>query len=166
MFRLVDETDDETPQPGKTPTVQISKNGGAFANATNAAVGISDGFYYVELTATELNTDGPLGFIAYATGTNIFADIHQVYTHFLSGAEVNRIADIVLRRTLANVEGASFGDALSFRSLYGAVASLVNKSDVSGSTARYYRSDDSTLLGQQTITTDENAVPVVGLDTV
>jgi hypothetical protein len=166
MFRLVNATDDETPETGKTATVQISKNGGTFANATNAAVEMAQGFYYVDLTTTETNTDGPLGFVASAPGTNIFADIHQVYTHLLTTTEINRVADIILRRTQANVEGSSFGDALSFRSLYGAAAALVNKTDVSGSTLRVYRSDDTTILGQQAITTDVNAVPVVGLDTV
>lgn len=60
-IHLVDATDGITPETGVTGTPQISKNGGAFANTTNALVEVGNGLYYVELTATELDA---LGFIA------------------------------------------------------------------------------------------------------
>lgn len=78
---MVDSTDDETAETGLTPTVQISKNGGAFAAATNAAVEVGNGWYYVALTATETNTDGPLLVRATGTGSDEFRDYHQVYTN-------------------------------------------------------------------------------------
>ena len=48
-------SDHLTPATGKTVTVQISKDGGAFAGATNAAAEIAAGFYKVVLTAAEMN---------------------------------------------------------------------------------------------------------------
>lgn len=55
-FKMVDETD-YTPLSGLTVTTVISVDGGSFAATTNSAVEISDGWYYVELTATETDYD-------------------------------------------------------------------------------------------------------------
>lgn len=58
-IHLVDATDGITPETGEaTGQPQISKNGGAFANTTATLTAIGNGAYYVELTATELNTVG------------------------------------------------------------------------------------------------------------
>jgi len=78
VFLLVDSDDDKTALTGASPTVTISKNGGAFAAATNAVSEISGGFYKVTLTATETNTTGPLAVVATATGADVWRDIHQV----------------------------------------------------------------------------------------
>jgi len=64
-FELVDATDGYTAEPGLTfsgAEIQVSKVGGAFANATNVAAATqqSDGSYYVELAAAELDTLGAL----------------------------------------------------------------------------------------------------------
>jgi hypothetical protein len=54
-FAMVLASDHLTPATGKTVACQISKNGGAFGNcATANATEISGGFYYVPLTATEM----------------------------------------------------------------------------------------------------------------
>lgn len=78
LFLLVSNVDDKTAVTGATPTVTLSKNGGAFAAATNAVAEISQGFYKVALTATETNTVGPLALIATATGADVWRDIHEV----------------------------------------------------------------------------------------
>jgi hypothetical protein len=78
---MVDATDDETAETGLTPTVQISKNGGSFADTSNSAVEVGNGWYYVALTATETNTDGPLLVRATGTGSDEYRDYHQVYTN-------------------------------------------------------------------------------------
>lgn len=58
-LHLVDATDGITPETGEAAgQPQISKNGGAFANTTATLTAIGNGAYYVELTATELNTVG------------------------------------------------------------------------------------------------------------
>jgi hypothetical protein len=78
VFLLVSSTDDKTAVTGATPTVTISKAGGAFAAATNAVSEISAGFYKVTLTTTETNTLGALAILATATGADAWRDIHQV----------------------------------------------------------------------------------------
>ena len=67
MVFLMVSDDGTTAVTGITPAVEVSKNGGAFAAATNSVSDISDGWYKVTLTATETNTNGPL--IVRATGT-------------------------------------------------------------------------------------------------
>jgi hypothetical protein len=55
-FKLVDVTDFATPETGKSPTVTISKNGGAFVGLTGApAVSeISNGWYSVTVPASDM----------------------------------------------------------------------------------------------------------------
>lgn len=65
VFRLVDATDGFTPETAVDLTaaadVQVSKNGGAFANRLGAApTEIGAGQYYYELTAAECDTEGML----------------------------------------------------------------------------------------------------------
>jgi len=83
----------------------------------------------------------------------------------LSTAIKNSIADHVLRRSLATAEASADGDALTFRSLLGAIAKLVNKVSISGTTLTVTKTDDTTALGTQTLTTDASADPVTGADT-
>lgn len=78
IFLLVNSADSRTAVTGATPTVTLSKAGGAFAAATNAVSEISGGFYKVTLTLTETNTLGALAVIATATGADVWRDIHQV----------------------------------------------------------------------------------------
>lgn len=84
----------------------------------------------------------------------------------LSAAQMNAIADHILRRTWANAEASSDGDAVTFRSLIGAIAKLVNRVQVSGGNLLIYRDDDTTTLGTQALTTDASADPITEIDTV
>lgn len=56
-FQMIDSADSKTPKTGLTVSGSISKNGGAFAALTNDVSEISNGFYKVNLTATELNAN-------------------------------------------------------------------------------------------------------------
>ncbi len=59
---LVDATDGLTPETGEAAgQPQVSKNGGAWANTSATLTAVGNGYYYVVLTATELNTLGLLG---------------------------------------------------------------------------------------------------------
>lgn len=80
IFLLVSSADDKTALTGATPTVTLSKNGGAFAVATNAVSEIGSGFYKLTLTALETGTNGVLAVIATATGADTWRDVHQVVT--------------------------------------------------------------------------------------
>lgn len=45
------------PATGKTVTVQVSKDGGAFSTVSDTVTEISNGWYEVDLSATEMNAD-------------------------------------------------------------------------------------------------------------
>ncbi len=55
MFAMVLALDHITPATGKTVTATISKDGGAFAACTNAVAEVSNGYYKINLTQTEMN---------------------------------------------------------------------------------------------------------------
>jgi hypothetical protein len=63
LFKAFLSSDHVSAATGKTIAVQIGKNGGALANpnagATNATE-VSNGWYYVDLAAADVNTQGPL----------------------------------------------------------------------------------------------------------
>ena len=58
-------------------------------------------------------------------------------------------ADAVLSRPISNVEATA-----AFRSLAGAVAKLVNKVDISGTTLTIRKTDDVAAFGTQEVTVD------------
>jgi len=74
------------------------------------------------------------------------------------------VADTVLRRSTANIEASGTGDALNLRSLYGLIAQGVHNTQVSGGTLTVTKSDDTTVLGTRTVTTDSAAEPITGID--
>lgn len=78
----------------------------------------------------------------------------------LENPTVTEIADGVLSRAISNVEGSA-----TFRSLAGAVAKLVNKVAIAGTTLTVYKTNDTSAMGTQEITTDEAAKPIVAVDT-
>ena len=81
MILMVDATDDETAETGKTLTVYLSKNGGAFATSTNSAAEVSGGsrgWYSLALTTTETNTLGELVVEAEAAGCDIWRTVYSV----------------------------------------------------------------------------------------
>jgi len=84
----------------------------------------------------------------------------------LSAAICNKIADHVIRRNLATALASSDGDTKTFRSVGGATAKQVNKIAVEASTLNIYEGDDSTVLGQQSLSTDATASPIIAADTV
>jgi len=173
IFVLVDETDDETPETGLSPTVQISKAGGAFANTTNAATGISDGFYKVTLTATETNTDGALAVKVTASGADVFRDIYVVETTSTAAVSItittdqyNAIADRVLRRSMASARASSNGDTLGARTLLGLLSQHLNRRryDTGPAALVVYAEDDSTVFYSTPATTSTDAVNITQLN--
>jgi hypothetical protein len=69
-FLMVDSTDGKTGKTGLTPTVTLSKNGGAFAAAAGAVTEIGNGWYSLAGNATDRNTLGELCLHASATGAD------------------------------------------------------------------------------------------------
>jgi hypothetical protein len=67
MFLMVDSTDHITAKTGLSPTVTLSKAGGAFASPAGAVTEVGSGWYKVAGNATDTATLGPL--VLHATGT-------------------------------------------------------------------------------------------------
>jgi hypothetical protein len=83
----------------------------------------------------------------------------------LPSATCNKIADHVSRRTQANVEASSDGDTLGVGSLYGFIqmAQESNTADNAGKLT-VYKTDGTTELAQKTLTTDDAAEPITGIE--
>jgi hypothetical protein len=63
LLRVYLTSDHISPATGKTVAVQISKNGSAFANPSagpTTATEISNGWYYVDLSTTDMGSTGPI----------------------------------------------------------------------------------------------------------
>lgn len=117
------------------------------------------------VTGAVASVTGAVGSVTGAVGSVASGGIAAAA---LATAAVNRIADHVLRRTYANARASADGDALSFRSLMGAIGKLVNKVAISGTTLTIFQEDDATSTapgGTQAITTSASANPIVELDT-
>lgn len=67
VFRLVESDDHTTPKTGASPTVTLSKNGGAFAAPAGAVTEIANGLYKVAPHASDSDTLGILALHATAT---------------------------------------------------------------------------------------------------
>lgn len=67
-FLMVLSIDHLTGATGKTPTVTLSKNGGAFGAAAGAVSEVGNGIYALTGNATDRNTLGELRIHATATG--------------------------------------------------------------------------------------------------
>lgn len=126
--------------------------------ATAAALTTVDDFLDTEIAAIKAKTD-QLTF----TNTNVVDASIQAAAD-IADAVGQKLAAIILRRTMANIEASASGDALSKSSLYGAVQQMQesNTSDNAGKLT-IYKTDGTTELGQLTLTTDGAAEPVTGV---
>lgn len=162
--------------PVTANVTQISGDGAAADNLEAAA----DGSGYnlgggsvvaASVTGAVGSVTGAVGSVTGNVGGNVTGSVGSVATGGIAAASIAsaaaaKIADVVLRRSWASASASSDGDTLGFRSLLGAVAKLVNKVAVSGSTLTVYKEDDATALGTQTVTADAAAEPIVSVDTV
>jgi len=154
---------------GLTPTVTISKAGGAFAAAAGVVSEISGGYYKIVLTTADTNTPGDLAFIATAAGVADVAWTDEVETKTLSDVaapgdamaltapERAAVADRCLGRSLAT--GADGG-----RTVQDALRALRNRTRVYGGLLTVYREDDNTAAWTAPVATDANAAPIVEVD--
>lgn len=160
---------------------EISKDGGTFVDCTNEAVEIAtnSGMYFLDLIAAEMNADTVAIIIKTSTGGakttpvvlypeetgDIRANITQLATDVLTAASLKtdmaeEIADEILSRAISNVE-----PGVGFRTLYGAVASLVNRSRINAlNQLEIYRVDDTTILVTIPGTVDSALLPIRELD--
>lgn len=169
----------------------ISKNGAA-PGALDGSATLTHrhtGHYSLALTATDLNTVGSAQVTCSDTvnacGEKDLTVIEEaVYDAFyaasatglpaittdwlgaagIAAAAANKIADHCRRRTQANVEASSDGDAVSLGSEYGNIQ-LQQQSDAEATpgSLEIYKVDGTTVLGTKTLNTDAAAVPVTGI---
>ena len=83
LFLLVDAHNHVTGMLGMTPTVTLSKNGGAFAACAGAVTELANGWYQVAANATDTNTLGAL--VLHADAGSSFVDpcdvVFQIVAH-------------------------------------------------------------------------------------
>jgi len=75
-----------------------------------------------------------------------------------------KIADVVLRRQMTNVEGSSDGDGLSLSSLYGSIQTQqqANTTAHAGKLTAF-KTDGTTELGRLDLASDPTAEPITGV---
>jgi hypothetical protein len=91
VFDLVLASDHVSPKTGAAPTVNLSKNGAAFAAAAGAVSEISNGFYKVALTAADTGVAGDLAFRCVST-----AGAATDERHFVDEVRASIFTDLVL----------------------------------------------------------------------
>ncbi|HWO56525.1 MAG TPA: hypothetical protein VNN55_03050 [bacterium] len=108
---------------------------------------------------------GAVGSVTGNVGGNVVGSIGSIASSgivisSLQPEASNEIADRVLRRGLANVEQVA-----DPRSLAWGVAKLVNKISLTANTLTVTKTDDTTSLFSQAVTTSGGALPIVAADT-
>jgi hypothetical protein len=110
--------------------------------------------------------DGIVDAIVAKTNSLTFTSAGKVDANVLEmlAAVANKVADHVRRRTQANVEASSDGDALSLHSEYGLIQTVHESStEDNAGELTVYRTDGSTELGRRTLDTDPDAEPITGV---
>lgn len=131
---------------------------------TNSIAAVSPataGLYGLKFTASEM--DHTL-IVVKIENTNAY-DVLLEIRPYDAVAEYNRMADHFHRRSTANVEASTATglDALSYKSHYGAVASIAHRWYPSGSNLIITKADDTTTLATRPAATDGNALPLTGI---
>ena len=145
---LLLQSSDGAPLTGITPSATISKNGNAFAAATNTPVEIGNGWYSLDITDNETSTDGPLiVHLDHASAADTYRDIYFVGTApaNLLQSERDAVAISVLKMPLATAHASSVGGVTQQRTPLNALRSDVNRKRVNGTTEEVYEEDDATI---------------------
>lgn len=137
-----------------SPTTSVNLSGTTVKTATD-----------VEADTQDIQSRLPAALVS----GRIDASVGATQTDAISAAGVsagaaNKVADHTMRRTTANVEASSNGDTLGARSLYGAAARLAHKVSISGSTLTVTKSDDTTSLTTESLSSLAGADPITAKD--
>lgn len=114
LFRLVLSSDHFTGATGKSPTVEISKNGGPFASPAGAVSEVGHGLYKIAEDAADRNTTGPLRIFATAAACDESMTDYEVVGYSLT--ETSSV-EVWSAPVTDNILDDSFGQVF-FRSLY------------------------------------------------
>ena len=92
VFLMIQSSDHITGLTGATPTVLISKAGGAFGSPAGAVTEIADGYYQCAYTTADTGTAGDLSFYATATSGDPTGFVDQVWDPTVAMTGVNVVA--------------------------------------------------------------------------
>jgi len=151
-FKMVDASDFATPETGKSPTVQVSRDGGAFGASTNSASEVGDGWYTVVLTVVETDADIVV-LKATASGCAQTDEAFYLPTH-TAGSAAGSVADAVLGEAINDHKGDSDSLAEAINLIRRAVAGKRDQTIATG-VIRIYDTDDTTVLA--TLAPDEES---------
>lgn len=131
---------------------------------TNSVAAVSPataGLYGLKFTAAEMNHTLILVKIENTNAYDVLLELRP----YDAVTQYNRMADHFHRRTTANIEASTATglDALSYKSNYGAVASIAHRWYPSGSNLIITKADDTTTLATRPAATDGNALPLTGI---
>jgi hypothetical protein len=149
---------------GSAPAATVSKDAGDYAASTNAVAEIqTSGTYTLTLTATEMTASLVTIKITAAGALSVTVNIETdtVAAGVTAVPTAVQNADALLTRPISSVEGGSH----PFRTLYGMIAKLVNKTSISGNSLIITETNDSTQVATQSLGRDATATPVVSVDT-
>lgn len=110
VFRMVQSDDHITPKTGASPTVTLSKNGGAFAAAAGSVTEVANGLYHVAPNAVDSNTLGILALHATAADADPAAMAYAVVANIESDSiaaigSLNNLSAAQIRTELATEMG-------------------------------------------------------------
>jgi hypothetical protein len=152
VFKLVDEYDFATPQTGKSPIVQISRDGGAFSDAGSGASEIAEGWYRVDLAGSE--TEADVLVLKATAGGCAQADEAFYLPAQTAGSAVGSVADAVLSEPVGDHKGDADSLAAAIHLIRRAVAGKRDQTIATG-VIRVYDTDGTTVLA--TLTPSEDA---------
>lgn len=107
------------------------------------------------ITAIKAKTDQ----LVFTNANTVDASLQNA--NAVATAAAQKIADIMVRRTMANVEASANGDTLDLSSLYGLIE-MLQEASASGATLTV-RKTDGTTLGTKTLTSNASADPITGI---
>jgi len=176
LFLMVDSTDHVTGKTGLTPTVTISKNGGAFASPSGAVTELSSGWYAIAGNATDRNTVGELLIHATGTGADPLDDRYLVVPFdpfdanalgmaYLTGDAYARLGAPVGASISADIAAAKIDTAATLTAATLARKILKNRTETNPATGvmTIYDDDGTTPLYTANLYTDvAGATPYAG----
>lgn len=119
-------TSDGSPLTGASPTVTISKDGAAFASATNSPAEIGNGYYYVDLTTAETTVTNNVIVRATATGAQPTAVVWEPEQDLSGLSTFDPLTDTV---TIDATQAATIATAAALATVGDNVSAVKAKTD-------------------------------------
>ena len=119
-------TSDGSPLTGATPSVTISKDGGAFASAANTPAEIGNGYYYIDLATTETTVTNNVIIRATATGAQPTAVVWEPEQDLSGLSTFDPSTDAV---TINATQAATFATSASLTTVGDNVTAVKAKTD-------------------------------------